>query len=300
MTFQTRTLSTGSTTDVDSVSVVSCIQDSPQDDTISVISDTEHLRSEALSEVSVKISDENDSDNDYQYGNESPKRVKFSNVSLREYNLCLGDNPSVTRGAPITLGWKYQTELYYQTIDEFEESQHSSLKTRRSRVCSKRPSLERLHLLKELGYSRVEIKEATDIAQAIKNQRLRTRRQVERSQQWNAILHSIRCFFICTERFRSTNDKLSESVSTISTARLSIDWSSHGANEDTSHKRHPKKETIRDRGLQRQESWQKRMQKHMQQKVWSHWSRRSHRDSLDIARHSTSIDLGISLDEITD
>lgn len=46
-------------------------------------------------------------------------RVAFTNVTVREYSLECGDNPSVTSGPPLTLGWKYNV-CGRTDIDTFE------------------------------------------------------------------------------------------------------------------------------------------------------------------------------------
>lgn len=200
--------------------------------------------------------------------------VRFSTVTVRDYDMCLGDNPSVARGAPISLDWTYRTEQscglneYENVHEELEKgvstpcctaikddgSSHRCSKncngsgrsrdrldvtTRRgqqsynatttttttttgdnvmggnkrgttikSRAGSSPPmissfksnsrsdgtdqmkltSLQRLHILKDLGYSRKDIKEATDQVQVARKQRFQTMRQLERNN------HFQRCF----------------------------------------------------------------------------------------------------------
>lgn len=54
--------------------------------------------------------------------------VTFASITIREYPIELGDNPSVSSGPPIAIGWSFMTE---QTIpfDEYERSRpyHRSL-----------------------------------------------------------------------------------------------------------------------------------------------------------------------------
>merc|ERR1719506_2664911 len=57
---------------------------------------------------------------------ELPKRsvasVRFSTVEIREYGLCLGDNPSVSRGPPICLDWTYnQHNIVTYPLDKDNE-----------------------------------------------------------------------------------------------------------------------------------------------------------------------------------
>ena len=49
------------------------------------------------------------------------RRVSFSIVSIREYERILGDNPSVTTGPPIGIGWRNAPEFTLD-VDEYEKS----------------------------------------------------------------------------------------------------------------------------------------------------------------------------------
>jgi hypothetical protein len=145
-----------------------------------------------------------DSDN----GN-NKNNVQFSTVHVREYNLCLGDNPSVTCGAPISLDWYYEKEQSYSSVDEYEFSSSSSSSSSSTTTPSKtatapkpsspssrytrlkRPSFERLHILMNSGYSRKEIKDATNDAQIIRKQRSQTKSRVERTNKLLRLLKKI-------------------------------------------------------------------------------------------------------------
>jgi hypothetical protein len=48
------------------------------------------------------------------------KVVSFSNVSVREYSRVVGDNPCVSSGPPLAIGWKYN-KRGKTDIDSFEE-----------------------------------------------------------------------------------------------------------------------------------------------------------------------------------
>jgi hypothetical protein len=49
----------------------------------------------------------------------SRKSVVFRNIEIREYEIDIGDNPSVRSGPPLSLGWKYEKEKII-ALDEFE------------------------------------------------------------------------------------------------------------------------------------------------------------------------------------
>jgi len=125
------------------------------------------------------------------------KEVRFSTVNVRSYDLCLGDNPSVARGAPISLDWYYGDERSYELDDYEQQQQHHADKDNEHKL--KRPSLERMHLLKQIGYSRREIKEATRRVDKIRKQRFQTRQHLQRMD----FIHS---FFF---RYNTTTSKIS-------------------------------------------------------------------------------------------
>ena len=128
------------------------------------------------------------------------KNVRFSTIHVREYDLCLGDNPAVARGAPISLDWNYHDRVHvYSCLEDFEQSKYSSRRNSGSHVGSarlnllRRPSLERVRLLKELGYSRGEIKEAMDTVEKVRCQRFRTMRQCERVDRFYSFVRAMSC-----------------------------------------------------------------------------------------------------------
>ena len=110
--------------------------------------------------------------------------VRFSSVAVRDYSLTIGDNPSVSRGIPISLGWEYDKE-HSHDINKFEDDRCGE---RRQSGDLKLPSLQRVQLLKTMGYSRGEIKEQTKEVQKAKDKRFSTRRRVERADKVKKVL----------------------------------------------------------------------------------------------------------------
>eukprot|EP00536_Pseudo-nitzschia_multiseries_P018547 jgi/Psemu1/56166/gm1.56166_g len=161
-----------------------------------------------------------------EIGQKVGKSVQFSSVEMREYDICIGDNPSVARGAPISLDWTYQGREYCYSLEDYERSEHFSGGMNRSSGCEfsssdplKRPPLERLHLLKDMGYSRGEIKEAMDAVQIIRNQRFQTRRQCERADRFHSIVKTFSCFSLDRSK---EHDRLTDSTSTVHSSESTV------------------------------------------------------------------------------
>ena len=143
----------------------------------------------ALKDRSIGLEQRKNTGNiDMQRGKRSDEKiVSFSIVDVRDYSLCLGDNPSVSRGAPISLDWGYNDEQSYD-IDIYEDDR---CENRREPEELRLPSLERIQLLKGLGYSRGEINEQTKLTHEAKLKRFVTRRRVEREDRFKAFVRGV-------------------------------------------------------------------------------------------------------------
>lgn len=125
---------------------------------------------------------------------ESDTLVRFSTVTIREYPVTAGDNPSTTRGVPLTVEWNHDQEYTLQ-VNDFEDVRPS---IRRSVGELQTHSLDRLRILKAMGCSPAELKEHIQEVDRLRLQRLRTRRRVqhlawmERLQEtWERILRGV-------------------------------------------------------------------------------------------------------------
>merc|ERR1712113_295839 len=142
-------------------------------------------------------------------GNKQHRRsVSFSNVQVREYDLCLGDNPSVSTGAPVSLDWSYKSEASYP-LDEYE-FEMSTFSSSSSSFLNDRSPSERFHLLRQLGYSRDEIAMASFTAKRIREEREQTVRQVERKETIRYIVDKLPFAKFCRSRRQQRKQKREE------------------------------------------------------------------------------------------
>lgn len=113
------------------------------------------------------------------------KEVRFSTVSVREYPIELGDNPSGESGPPITIGWEHTRETEV-TVDHNEEygydadekavaaSDKKKKRTKRDANSLHLSHLKRMCKLHHSGYTHKEIGAATKAANQERKKREET------------------------------------------------------------------------------------------------------------------------------
>ena len=90
-------------------------------------------------------------------------KVAFSTVEVRQYERILGDNPGVSSGPPLSIGWNYyEDSTICLPVDEFEYY-HGSCGDQSEMVLTR---FERESILRDLGYSERDL--ATCIRQNYK------------------------------------------------------------------------------------------------------------------------------------
>ncbi|GFH45554.1 hypothetical protein CTEN210_02028 [Chaetoceros tenuissimus] len=98
------------------------------------------------------------------------KSVGFDKIHIRQYERSIGDNPSVSSGPAVSLGWKYDpAEQLAYSLDEYEKHKIPTLSVPRI----PRPVRESL-LRKDCGYSSRELAQCVREINAIKAQRRQT------------------------------------------------------------------------------------------------------------------------------
>ncbi|KAL3916404.1 MAG: hypothetical protein SGILL_005195 [Bacillariaceae sp.] len=138
------------------------------------------------------------------------KKVQFSTITTRYFPMTVGDNPAVTRGVPLTIEWDciHTSTKHLQASSFFDKSSCSPSLKRHGRTEDRLvlSSLERARILKDWGYTKMELAEAIyttnkvraqrqetadlEMAKIVKQQQQRQRQQQTRSpvvRAWNAV-----------------------------------------------------------------------------------------------------------------
>lgn len=119
--------------------------------------------------------------------------VNFGTLEFREYPIILGDNPSASCGPPIGIGWEFD-DVLESDIDTYEayrdggnDELGGSSSSRRSKSELRIPSEVREFMLVTSGYSRQEIRTATQSARKEKDRRITSIRR----QRFDPIVHRV-------------------------------------------------------------------------------------------------------------
>lgn len=113
--------------------------------------------------------------------------VSFDSVSIREYSLVPGDNPSVSGGPPISLGWDH-CERYASALDPYESFREGK---RRTSAQMKIPTKIRKNMLLQHGHTQRELEDATRGATKSRLQREYTVKVVSKSLMKNGKLKNV-------------------------------------------------------------------------------------------------------------
>ena len=88
--------------------------------------------------------------------------VSFACLHIREYDICLGDNPSCPCGPPISLSWTYKNAIVV-SIDDYEMRRDTKRTLNEMRI----PSFVRVAILKKRGYKMSQLTGKGPIAELI-------------------------------------------------------------------------------------------------------------------------------------
>jgi hypothetical protein len=108
------------------------------------------------------------------------QRVTFANdITIIEFPMVIGDNPSVSSGAPVQIGWVPQT-IITRNLDLYEHLRQFSRRPRRKELILKAP--QRAAILLSAGYRPEEIAAASIKADLIRKSRIES--LVLKKQGW--------------------------------------------------------------------------------------------------------------------
>jgi len=99
------------------------------------------------------------------------RSVRFNEIEIREYNVIVGDNPSVHFGPPISIGWDYDKENLVRIPVEDYESVRGERRVAKQLVI---PGMIRVEKLHENGVSRSDIVKAVRQVSRAKHKRNQT------------------------------------------------------------------------------------------------------------------------------
>lgn len=119
------------------------------------------------------------------------RRIKFTCVEIRYYEQILSDNPAVTSGPPVGLGWKYRIMKKDMSVDAWEHRQRPNRRYLTALIITRH---ERTSLLYDLGYSQKNIALVVRDVLKIKNKRKQTYNNL-RFQNMEEMMESTICRF---------------------------------------------------------------------------------------------------------
>mmetsp|Transcript_22609 Transcript_22609/g.28532 ORF Transcript_22609/g.28532 Transcript_22609/m.28532 type:complete len:160 (+) Transcript_22609:153-632(+) len=118
----------------------------------------------------------------------SPNRsVKFGKITIREYDVTVGDNPACSVGVPISLGWKYNPHHEQYPVEVYE-------RYRSGQRCDDSDELKlhefvRLRILNEWNVPKSKIKRAERTCRIVKDQRQQTIEDLALEEEKKRNLH---------------------------------------------------------------------------------------------------------------
>ena len=104
--------------------------------------------------------------------NSSARSVRFADAHIRKYAVCVGDNPAVSLGVPVSLDWQVVSEETRPVVDalHLEGSFHHHLTEEELRL----PSQEREAMVRNAGFSTEEIRTSVRAVNLVKMEREKT------------------------------------------------------------------------------------------------------------------------------
>jgi len=126
-------------------------------------------------------------------GSDGPYRnlsVSFADVEVRSYPIILGDNPAVSAGPPVTIGWDPSSYLAPCSVDDYEKEREGTI---RGFIELRIPPLIRFEMLSKTVKT-AEIAKRTKEMTNLKRQRLETTSMLYRASKEEKVEKFVRGF----------------------------------------------------------------------------------------------------------
>ncbi|KAL3805023.1 hypothetical protein HJC23_003251 [Cyclotella cryptica] len=126
-----------------------------------------------------------------EFGNYNTKfpmerNVSFSHVKIREYEITLGDNPSVSSGAPISLGWNYDPNEKISKLPELFDGSDVPRKRRSARRLS--DSERRRRVRSNPNVSEADLVRTLNVIDVVKQQRRQSLDEIHQEAEEQATM----------------------------------------------------------------------------------------------------------------
>jgi hypothetical protein len=112
--------------------------------------------------------------------------VRFSDVTIREYERIIGDNPACTNGPSVSIGWKYMERSVI--LNEFEKTCKTRRRLRQLTLTRK----QREEILKSWGFTSTQISDATRQGNKARLQRRQTTNNLGSQKMEEALQNAAR------------------------------------------------------------------------------------------------------------
>lgn len=114
------------------------------------------------------------------HAEQDEQRLRFGEVRIRTYTVTLGDNPSVSRGPPVTLDWDHNASESYD-VDYLESLNLSSCA--KAAKCKRIPESQREALLLSRGYTSECLAKTLKEIEEIKDERKKSINHVKQYRE---------------------------------------------------------------------------------------------------------------------
>jgi hypothetical protein len=139
----------------------------------------ESINEEELDKISTSIvsnTSNNNIDSNESTSRKIKRNVSFTSLEIRSYPITLGDAPT-SNGPPVSLDWEHDpqsTETH--EIDSYEQHRTNTRRSKHEMIMP--PSYRKYLLMREAGFSRVEIQRAVEEARRMSKKREATRKNL--------------------------------------------------------------------------------------------------------------------------